>query len=615
MILQALHHYFGSLVKAGLVTPPGVKFRPIYWGIVIDKDGNFLRIEDKRNGKSALSFRAPAPQKRSGQKPPAQYLVDNRKYVLGYGTDGNFDDFRFSDYKEKIAELSSIFPDNEGLRAILSFYEHYTGDDTPLPGAEDIQNSEDITFFLGSDTAPICSSPDILIWAQNQIGLSNTGGTGLCIVTGKRNVPLQNIHSKVNVPGAQASATLVSFQKSSGYDSYGKEQGANAPISKEASFTHTTALNFLLKNDHTHTWLGDIQYVFWNSDASNNEPEDLVGEIAFGTAAIDDDEEEDEWVPKKKKKSSEKDKADVLAHQHEVINTFKAYIGTKDAFPERDSTHRFYILGLKGEQGRIAVRQWKEGSIREIFENLYMHLQDFNIENYQGTCNEEYPPIRNLYSILRSTFPSGAKNIKISPHLVQSFLESIINGTMYPLSLQQAVIARLGHGGKVTELRASVLKAAINRKIRLHHCNYKELTMSLDKENTNVAYLCGRLLAVLEKIQKDSLGSSVNSTVVDRFYGSASTRPNSAFGRIIALSQHHLSKLKKDPQKKSWAISNEKRLSEIMDMIDVNKDPEQTTAFPSVFSLDQQCLFAVGFYHQRTDFYKKKEDSSDNDNN
>ena len=65
--------------------------------------------------------------------------------------------------------------------------------------------------------------------------------------------------------------------------------------------------------------------------------------------------------------------------------------------------------------------------------------------------------------------------------------------------------------------------------------------MALDLENKNQAYLCGRLFAILEKIQSDAIPGA-NSTIKERYYGAASTTPTTVFGRLLSLSRHHLAK-------------------------------------------------------------------------
>ena len=110
----------------------------------------------------------------------------------------------------------------------------------------------------------------------------------------------------------------------------------------------------------------------------------------------------------------------------------------------------------------------------------------------------------------------------------------------------------------------------------------------LDAANRDPAYLCGRLLAVLDAIQQQAI--SPNATVVDRFYGSASSAPASVFGNLLDNAQNHLAKLRKEPRTRGAGIALDGRLMDVMDGLD---------GFPPTLTLPQQGLFALGFYHQR----------------
>lgn len=230
-----------------------------------------------------------------------------------------------------------------------------------------------------------------------------------------------------------------------------------------------------------------------------------------------------------------------------------------------------------------------------------------NIVNWENVGSEENPPLRSLYGIVK-TVSTPTKSGNFEANLIQSIVESILTGMPYPLTLQQACINRITAERTITELRAAILKACINRKIRKANNNHiTELKMALDKENTNSAYVTGRLFAVLEQIQSASLGKGVNATIRDRFYGSASTRPNTVMGRLIALSNHHLAKLRKD--KPGLAIHFEKQLEELFALYEAN-----VPVFPAVFSLDEQSIFAVGYYHQKA-FREQKADETDDKQN
>jgi CRISPR-associated protein Csd1 len=111
--------------------------------------------------------------------------------------------------------------------------------------------------------------------------------------------------------------------------------------------------------------------------------------------------------------------------------------------------------------------------------------------------------------------------------------------------------------------------------------------VELQTDHPEAAYHCGRLLAVLESIQRKALGN-INATVVDRFYGTASTAPASVFGRLLRGAQPHLSKLHRDLPGTGHAL--QQSLEDVL---------AELPAFPHTLDLKQQGLFALGYYHQR----------------
>ncbi len=126
--------------------------------------------------------------------------------------------------------------------------------------------------------------------------------------------------------------------------------------------------------------------------------------------------------------------------------------------------------------------------------------------------------------------------------------------------------------------------------------------MALDTVNTNKGYILGRLFAVYEEVQRAALGGSVNATVKDRFYGSASATPQRVFAALSSGSQNHFSKLRK--QSPGRAVNLEKRLMTITELMEPGSDP-----IPAALSSAEQALFAIGYYHQRSDFFRKADDS------
>ena len=115
--------------------------------------------------------------------------------------------------------------------------------------------------------------------------------------------------------------------------------------------------------------------------------------------------------------------------------------------------------------------------------------------------------------------------------------------------------------------------------------------MGLDRTNGNIGYRLGRMFAVLEKIQEEA-NPGINATIRDRFYGAASSSPVAVFSQLLKLKNHHLSKLSNPGRR----VNFENELGEIFDGVDT---------FPPHLVLDDQAYFAVGYYHQRQDFFSK----------
>ena len=112
--------------------------------------------------------------------------------------------------------------------------------------------------------------------------------------------------------------------------------------------------------------------------------------------------------------------------------------------------------------------------------------------------------------------------------------------------------------------------------------------MGLNVHQTNSGYRLGRLLAVLERLQSEAQGRP-NQTIVDRYYGAASTRPATVFPMLLSLSMHHSAKLKSPGY-------FQKQLGEVLDGV---------ASFPLTLALEDQGMFALGYFHQRQNYFKK----------
>lgn len=624
MILQALYQYYQQMHAVGAdIAPPGMEKKAIPFIIELTPDGEVIQVSETMDSenKKGKTFLVSRSATRSGKNAfqVAQVMWDHLGYVLGVSKDGTEKEEQVApmqneSFIKKVDELRELYPENPHITAVARFYQNghalrLIEDETII---KDIQKTTgaNISFRVRDleDDRLVASIEDVQSYMNRAAESKDTenSNTSVCLVTGEKST-IARLHPSVKLAGAQATASLINFQKSSGFDSYGKEQGFNAPVSVHAAESIATALNNLLAKDkNTNYRVGDTAFVFW----SNLADEELLSSYRAATFSGLSNPSEEEENPdsenseeEKTKKSRRKSKKTLPlpiapnAESHKVLETLKAACGYKGGKVHEDNG-RFYILGLAPNAARISIKLWAEGSIPEIVGNTLQHQYDMNIISEKGNVDAETPPLRSIYQIVK-TVSSSDKSDKWSSNLIQSIVESIVENKPYPQSLQQACLERIRRGNRITELRAAILKAYINRKKQQEY-----ITMSLDPNQTNKAYLAGRLFALFESIQQCALGGNLNRTIRDAYYGTASTTPRTIFGRLDALSKVHLSKLRKE--KPGLAILKEKQLEEIYNLI-----PGGAPEMPTHFSLDDQSIFAVGYYHQRVEAWRKKEETED----
>ena len=273
-------------------------------------------------------------------------------------------------------------------------------------------------------------------------------------------------------------------------------------------------------------------------------------------------------------------KENLTQDNKELVAFYRApQSGTK---VELDPNTKFYVLGLAPNVTRIAVRFWYEGTVAQVSDNIHQYFEDVSIVH-----ESNQPETLSLSRLLVSTATQG-KSDNIPSKLAGDFMRAILTRTPYPTLVLGAVINRIKAERSVNYPRAALIKAVL---VRNYKQNMKEIDMALNTSNDNIGYRLGRLFATLEKIQEEAM-PEIKATIRDRFYGAASSKPVAAFSRLMRLNNHHLSKL----NNRDRTVNFERLIGEIID--DIND-------FPSHLSLEKQGCFAVGYYHQRQNFFTK----------
>jgi len=592
LIINALYRYYQKLLEDedSEVAQPGFSKARVEHCLVISRDGRLQNIIDLRDtdGKKMVpkEMIVPEQQKRSGSKPPPNFMCDNCAYVLGM--------MRESDDKKKVQERFESFVKlheevlcevrDEGAEALLLFlrgWKPQEGMEHPVVARslEDIAGGGNLVFKLQESEGYLHNRSAIREAWLNYWYMQGSQVEGQCLVTGEIS-KIARLHPAIKkVVGAQSSgASIVSFNKDA-FTSYGKEQSYNAPVSEEAAFGYTTALNFLLDSPRHHARIGDTTYVFWAEHSSGGQEEDLLGALFSPTS----------------EESSRKATGPVRDPQTEalmrdIFQSIKQGSKITKGLEGINGDTSFYILGLAPNASRLAIRYWQMDPYIKFIERISLHYSDLSISK----SFDNQPDFIPVWRLLQETAP-GRERDRIPPLLGGALMKSILTGQPYPVMMFSTILSRIRSDQEVNYVRASMIKAYLVRMHRFYNKEREvELSMELNKENRNTGYLLGRLFALLEKAQYDA-NPGIRSTIRDSYFSAASATPKAVFPLLLRLSQHHISKAE-------YGRYSDKQIEEVISSIN---------DFPSYLKLDDQGQFFLGYYQQRRALFTKNEKTDD----
>ena len=572
MILHALTQYYQRKAESdGGVAPEGFENKEIPFIIVIDKQGKFIQLEDTRElkGKKKVGriFLVPKGLGRSGSKSyeVSNLLWDHYGYVLAYAGEKGQEqaDKQHASFTANVNELKQALPDNAGVAAIAAFLAS-AAEKSKVMQAENWAECAkvkgcNLSFRLVDEAVDlVCQSKAVQAYvSQANQAQSDNIPKGICLVTGKP-APIARLHNAVK--GVNAKPAPFTSVNLSAFESYGKEQGFIFPVGEQAMFEYTTALNTLLASENRFR-IGDVTAICWSAKPTPLE-ESLASLINGGG----------------------KDNPD--AHIDAVKSLYKSLYNGK--YTEPDGKEKFYLLGLSPNSARIVVRFWHETTVAALSESIAAWYDDLQMVRGENSPYPEYMPLPHLLGNL----VLDGKMENLPSDLIAQITDAALNNRVLPVSLLQAALRRNKAEQKITYGRASLLKAYINRAIRAGRLkNMKELTMSLDRNRQDIGYVLGRLFAVLEKTQAEA-NPGLNATIADRYFGSASSTPIAVFGTLMRLLPHHLNKLEFEGR----AVQLQWEIRQIL---------EHCKRFPNHLNLEQQGLFAIGYYHETQFLFTK----------
>ena len=591
MLIKALCDYYDVLSKKELVLPEGYSEVPIRYKIALTEDGTIDEIisceEEKRektkSGKEKITMTPKKllfPKRTDKSAIESNYIEHRPLYIFGLNLEKG--KLTPDDKSQKAKKSHDVF-----VKKNLEFIE---GLDSPIVNAyrnfllkwkpeDEVLNTHVLTLGTkySSSGFAFCltGSPDVLLqddlavcrkWEDFYSKNQNVPGEfeAQCAITGEK-TSIARIHGKIKglADGATTGNVLIGFNNPSD-TSYGNKQSYNSNISEKAMKKYTEALNFLLKNSAHKIILDDITVCFWAMDGEDNH-EEILKELLMKSSKEKSAEEIDALLKSILQRGTQ---SKITLEELEKVDE------------ELDANIDFYIVGLKPNSSRISVKFIYRKKFGALLMNVAKFQEELQISNEISVIS-----LKNINDACKSPKSSTEK---VNPSLFASVFESALYNKPYPQSILATIVRRAKTDKEIDKVKAGVIKAYLMRNEK------EEMTVALNRGNQDQAYLCGRLFAVLERIQEQAAGGKLNSTIKDRYFASATSKPASVFPTLIKLEQHHLKKLPEGSQ-----VFYSKIVSEIMDGLE--------NEFPTLLSLTNQGKFIVGYYQQTQAFYTKKE--------
>lgn len=579
-MLHALREY-----GAKLGGEPGFKSREVRWCIQLSEAGQLLNIVPLGDGKAGVMLECCADMHGMVSGGKAHFLVESAQTIALH--------FKANEEPAKIASAnarhqyySKMLAQAADDLAVLSHPSKLLCNPVALDQirammvAKRIKPADWVTWQVGAvdpreDTGVQQWWRD---WRLQDLGGGvKTGGslpvgTMLCLLTGEPVAPLltqPKISGLSGVGGLSMGDVMVGFDKAA-FQSYGLEKSTNAAMGEAPAQQYVDALNHLIRQQKEATAKNpsrrtNAMMVYWFKE--HIPPEEDPFSMLFGM------------------ETDEGKTASALSQARKLLDAIRS--GNR---PMLGNNH-YYAMTLSGASGRVMVRDWMDGKFAQLVAHIEAWFEDMAIVHREG--GNRLAPDPKFLAV-------GGSLVRELKDLPASTTSVLWHAAVAQLPIPQPLMAQA-----LDRFRAAIVKDETFNHARMglikayfvRQPQGKALMQPyLNPDHPDPAYHCGRLLAVLAKLQQAALGD-VGAGVVQRFYAAASTAPGLTFGRLVGNSRNHLGKL--EGGLPYWY---EQQIAEVMGQLG--------DKFPLTLNLEGQGLFALGYYQQLAALRTPKKDSN-----
>lgn len=556
MILQSLAEFAR---RERLVADPCFQYAGVSWAIDVGANGEYRNLfdlrsetgEGKKKRRLPRQMLIPKRSKRTAQD-RAEFLVDKPEYVLGLG-------------EENAARL-------ERRRQLFAAEVRAAAAD----GSGCVEASSVALFLDNTEARGACvqvlnergyASNDLICFRRGSVYLHDVkgmkeywrrrtqakeGGVAQCLVCGS-SAPISRLHPNIKgLSGASTSGVPIVSFNAAAFESYGLEGNRNAPVCEGCAAAYTTALNRCLTDQFPDP-----------ADAESKLPRQ-AHRLSENLTAVYWSDESNSGIEKV---------ADAAITEPEVARALLEAPWRGGSVTSRRL--QFHCLLLQGAQGRATVRSYLADTIDQIRDNIGRWLEYTDVG---------MPRALSLVQILSGLAVQGDAR-GLPPGLWGEMYLAVLFGRTIPRNALQLALVRNRAEASVNYNRAALVQVWVNRNPAFQE---RKTLVSLDSEYPSAAYQLGRLLAICESVQYRQRRGNANKTVVDRYFPALSTRPRYVFAQLMRLTELHLGKL----QRQGDARFLRAKVAGVVSKVAPGD-------LPAHLSLEEQALFALGFYHQR----------------
>ncbi|MCG3125526.1 MAG: hypothetical protein CHACPFDD_00350 [Phycisphaerae bacterium] len=578
-----LHALVQYARRKGLDAEAGFTRKTVRWLVVFNAKGRFLNVLDltdpNTRGSKGRTFAKAPHLKFSGDTPMRQFLIDTAEYALLYEADKS--DKKLRAKHEYFLRL--LNEAGEADRRFRMLFNALSDTETREKVCADLAShskpakpSENVTFAVIDE-----GEPQILVeddgWHEWWRGYFPTlfksddepAEPTPCLLTGELLEPART-HPKIKGlggVGGKVETTLIGFNQDA-FCSYGLEQSRNAAVGKEPAEQYAAALNDLI--EHRSVTLAGTKVIYWfigrkHEVSPEEDPVQLLLRGAGVTSSRDDDEQHGSTTDRRGETQALHLARDLL----EAIRT-----GQRADL----ATLRFNAMTMSGNSARVVVRDWMEGSFEQLARTVDQWFSDLRIVARGGDGTAPDP---KFLAVLAATVRDLDE---LTPPAVNALWHAALTGTPIPADIAARALARarldVTTGQTPRHAQYGLLRAYLGRK-EIH------VSEKLDSL-AHPAYLSGRVMALVARIQRTAL-PNVDAGVVERCYAATSICPALHLGRLVRLSEiAHIPTIRKDrPGLAHWF---QQQLAGVWQ--------QMRAAPPKTLTLEEQTLFAMGYYHQ-----------------